>query len=119
MILPTNFCLGSLALIPTSIPVWLIRGRTGVLFVSVLAAPVLATIPVFVGSVIWTVIIKNAKDVNSWTVQPAQLPLGIEVSAGPGFYCAWLAFCFLAASAIGPTIKSALFFRLIFTTPEP
>ena len=81
--------------------------------------PVLAAISVFIGSVIWTAIIKQAGDVNSWTVQPAQRPLGIKVFAGPGFYFAWIAFGLLVVSAIGPTIMSVSFFRPILATPEP
>ena len=126
-----NFGLGSLVLVPISVPlrsdrrrarvffvpdpVQFDRGHAGVRFVSGSTAPALATILVFAGSAIWTAIINQAKDVNSWTVQPARHPLGIKVSAGPGLYCAWVAFGFLGASAIGPTIECVLFFCLILT----
>lgn len=113
---PLIFGLGSLAFIPNSGPIRC--GHTWALFVSASAA-VLAAISVFSGSVIWTVNIKKAKDVNSWTVQPAQLPLGIKVHPGPGLYCIWIGFGFLVVSAIGPTIKSASFPRLILTASKP
>ena len=115
---PTNFCSWLSCLCSTSGPIRFIRGQTWALLISPPAA-ILATVLVFVGSAIWTAIIKKAKDVNSWTIQPAQLPLGIGVSAGGALYSAWVAFGFLVASAIPPTIESASFFRLILTTPEP
>ena len=117
---PLIFGLDSLAFVPTSTPIRFICKHTGMLFLSASAMPVLAIISGFAGSAIWTAIINKAKDVNSWTVQPAQHPLGIEVSAGTGFYCAWVAFALLAAAnAIDPTIECASFLNLILTTPEP
>ena len=97
------FGLGSLAFVQTSGPIQLIRGQTWALYVSDSAA-VLATISVLIGSAIWAVIIKKAKDVNSWKLQPAQLPLGIKVSSGGGLETAWIGFGFLVPGAIPPTI---------------
>jgi len=113
---PPIFGLGSLAFVPPSGPIHFARGYG--LVVSAPAAA-LATILVFTGSTIWVTIIKKAKDVNSWTVQPVQLPLGIRVSSGSGLVSAWVAFAFLVASAVPVTIKSASFFHLILTAPEP
>jgi len=115
---PPTIGLGSLPFVPPSGPIRFIRGHTWALIVSASAA-VLATISVFAGSAIWVAIIKKTKDVNSWTIQSAQLPLGIRVSAGSGIYFAWVAFGALVASAIGPTIEFVSFFRLILTAPEP
>ena len=112
------FCLGSPVFVPPSGPIRFFRGQTWAFFVSSSAA-ILAPIFLFVGSAIWTAIIKNVKDVNSWTVQPAQHPLGIEVSTGGGLTLAWVAFGLMAAGAIIPIIESALSFRLILTAPEP
>ena len=115
---PPIFGLSSLPFVLPSGPIWSITEHTWALLVSSSTA-VLAPIPIFVGSAIWTAIIKKANDVSSWKVQPDQLPLGIEVSAGGGLVCAWIAFAFLVASAIIPTIRSASFFPLILTTPKP
>jgi len=119
---PPIFVLGSLAFVAPSGPFRPSgpdrRGSAWALLVSAPAA-VLATILILAGSAIWTVIIKKAKGVNSWTVQPAQLPLGIQVSTGAGLYCAWVASGFLVASTIPLTIESASFFRLILAIPEP
>ena len=115
---PPIFGLSSLLFVPPSGPIWSLTGHTWALLVFS-STSVLAPISIFVGSAIWTAIIKKANDVNSWKVQPDQLPLGIEVSSGSGLVCAWIAFAFLVTSAIIPTIRSASFFCLILTTPEP
>ena len=113
---PPIFGLGSLAFVLTSMPIR--RGHNWAFFVSASAA-VLAAISVFSGSAIWTVIVKKARDVNSRTIQPTQIPLGIEVHPGIGLCCIWIAFGLLVMSAIGPTIESASLFRPIIATPEP
>jgi len=105
---PPIFGLDSPPFVPPSGPIRFIRGDTWALLVSA-SAGVSATISVFAGSAIWTAVIKQANDVNSRTVQPNQLPLGIEVSAGTGLVCAWIAFGFLVPSAIPLTIRSASF----------
>ena len=97
--------LGSLGFLSPSGPIQFIPGQTWALYVSDSAA-ILAAISVFLGSTIWTVIIEKAKDVNSLKVQPDQLPLGIEVSAGGGLICAWVGFGFLVPSTIPATIMS-------------
>jgi hypothetical protein len=61
--------------------------HTWAFFVSTSAA-IVASIFVLAGSALWTVLIKRAGDVNTWTVRPAQVPLGIEVSTGIGLYLA-------------------------------
>ena len=100
---PPIFCLGSLHFVPPSIPVLFIRGQIWVLFVSA-SASILGTISIFAGSTVWTAIIKKANDVNSLKVQPAQLPLGIKVSAGGGLASAWIAVAFLIPSTISSTL---------------
>ena len=113
---PLVFGLDSLAIVPPSGPLLIVYGYDSGLYVSISAA-ILATISVFTGSVIWTAIIKKAKDDNLWKFQPAQL--GIVVSAGRGFTLSWVASGFMVASAIPLTIGSASFFRLIPTIPGP
>ena len=63
------------------------------------------------GSALWTVTIKKAEDINTWTVnvQAVQVPLGIEVSAGIGLYLAWAAFACLVTSIIPYMIRSVPF----------
>ena len=79
---------------------------------------VMASISILAWLVIWTVLIKRAGDVNSWTVPPAQSPLGIRVSTGGGLPVGWVVFCLLVMGVISHTIKSASLFRLIVTIPE-
>lgn len=92
---PPIFGLGSLAF-PR--PSGMIHS-TWTLFVSASTA-IVAGASVLAGSAIWSVLIKRAKDVNSWTVQPGQFPLGIEVTTGIGLHCAWVAFGLLTISII-------------------
>lgn len=75
--------------------------HTWAFFLSTSAA-VVASIFVLAGSALWTVVIKKAEDINTWTVnvQSVQVPLGIEVSAGIGLYLAWAAFACLVTSII-------------------
>ena len=115
---PPIFGPGPPAFIPPSGPFRFIRGQTWVLLISTPAAA-LAPISMFTGAAIWTAIIKKAKDVNSWTVQPDRLPLGIVVSSGAGLIAAWISFCFLVVCGIAPTIESVSSFRLIHTTSKP
>jgi len=72
---------------------------TWALFVSASTA-IVAGIFVLAGSAIWAVLIKKAGDINSWTIQPTQFPLGITVTTGIGLHCAWVAFGLLAISII-------------------
>ena len=106
------FGFGSLAFVPSSGLIRVIYGYSWARF-AYASAGVLAPISVFVGSTIWQAIIKKAKDVNSQTVQPAHIPLGIKVTTGAGLTYAWIAFGFLVAGAIIPGIESVSFFRLI------
>ena len=76
---------------------------TWALFVSASTA-IVAGISVLAGSAIWTVIIRRARDVNSWTVQPAQFPLGIKLASGVGLHCTWVASGLLAISVIFHTL---------------
>jgi len=110
------FGLDSLALVPPSGPLLLVYGHTSGFFVSGSAA-ILATISVFIGSVIWSAMIKETKDKNLGKFHPAQL--GIVVSAGGGLTLAWVASGFLLAGTIPLMFGSASFFRLIPMTPEP
>ena len=82
-------------------------------------APAVATIPVLAGSTIWSTLIKRAGDVNSWTVQPAGIPLGIVVSTGTALQYAWAAFGLLAASIIPHMILFVFFGLLILIIPGP
>ena len=86
--------------------------HTWAFFLSTSAA-IVASIFVLAGSALWTVAIKRAETINAWTVQPAQVPLGIEVSVGIGLYLAWAAFACLVTSVIPYMIRSVLPFRLI------
>jgi len=113
---PLIFGFDSLAFVPPSGPLLLVCGHTSGFFVSGSAA-ILATISVFTGSVIWTALIKKAKDDNPWKVHPAQL--GIVISAGKGLTLAWVASGFLLAITTPLMFGSASFFRLIPMTPEP
>ena len=96
---PLIFGLGSLTFVPLSGMI----NSTWALFVSASTAIVACT-SVLVSSAIWTVIIRRAKDVNSWTVQPAQFPLGIKVATGVGLHCTWVASGLLAISIIFHTL---------------
>jgi len=78
----------------------------------------MASISVLGGLVIWTDLIKRAGDVNSWTVQPAQLPLGIRVSPGLGLPYGWIAFSLLVMSVISHAIESVPPFRPVVTIPD-
>ena len=109
--------LGSLAIVLPSVPILYICGPTWAFSVSTSAA-VLATVSVLTGSVIWAAMIKKVKDVNPWTHQPGQLPLGIEVLAGSGLHSTRLVSGLLLASIAPLVIESASFFRLIPTTPS-
>jgi len=117
---PPIFGLGSLAFVPHSGPIRFALEDTcqWTLLVSGSAAA-LAPILMFTGAAIWTAIIKKAKDINSWTVQPDQHPLGIRVTSGGGLTAAWISFCFLVVCGIAPAIESVSSFPLIHTTPEP
>jgi len=83
--------------------------HTWTFFVSTSSA-IIASIFVLAGSALWTVLIKRAEDINTWTVRPVQVPLGIEVSVGTGLYLAWAAFACLATSVI-PYMISCCTFR--------
>ncbi|KAF9650723.1 hypothetical protein BDM02DRAFT_3092710 [Thelephora ganbajun] len=83
--------------------------HTWAFFISTLSAT-MASIFVLAGSALWTVLIKRAKDINTWTVRPAQVPLGIEVSTGVALYLTWAAFACLATSII-PYMISCCTFR--------
>ena len=63
-------------------------------------------IPVPVCLVTWAVLIKRVGDGNSWTVQPAQSLLGIQVSTGVGLPFGWIAFSLLVMSVMSHTIES-------------
>lgn len=82
---------------------------------------ILASILVLAGSALWTVIIKKAEDINTWSVdvQSVQVPLGIQVSAGHGLYLVWAAFACLVTSIIPYMIRSVPLRRLIPTIPRP
>jgi hypothetical protein len=82
--------------------------HTWAFFLSTSAA-IVASIFVLAGSALWTVLIKRAADINTWTVRPAQVPLGIEVSSGIGLYLAWAAFACLVTSIIPYTISCCTF----------
>lgn len=86
-------------------------------FVSTSAA-VIASIFVLAASALWTALIKRAGDVNTWTVRPAQVPLGIEVSTGVGLYLTWAAFACLATSIIPYSLRSVPLFHLILAIPR-
>jgi len=85
--------------------------HTWAFFLSTSSAAV-ASVFVLAGSALWTVTIKKAEDINTWTVnvQTVQVPLGIEVSAGIGLYLAWAAFACLVTSII-PYMISCCTFR--------
>jgi len=110
--------LASLTFVPLSGPivmcVHLISGSS--IFV---VAGVLAPISFLAGSVTWAATIKKTKDVNPWKVQPAQLPLRIEVSAARGLYYARVVSGLLMACSTIPIIWSVSFFHPIPTTPSP
>ena len=72
--------------------------------------PVVASIFVLAGSVIWTDLIKRVGDINSWMVQPGQVPLGIKVSTGTALHYAWAAFAILVTSLIPHMFLSVSFF---------
>jgi len=83
--------------------------HTWTFFVSTSSA-IVASIFVLAGSALWTTLIKRAEDINTWTVRPVQVPLGIEVSTGIGLYLSWAAFACLATSVI-PYMISCCTFR--------
>ena len=89
--------------------------HTWAFFVSTSAA-IVASIFVLAGSALWTVLIKRAEDINTWTVRPAEVPLGIEVTNGIGLYLVWAAFACLATSIIPYAIRSVPLCHLI---PRP
>lgn len=92
--------------------------HTWAFFLSTSAA-VTASIFVLAGSALWTVLINRAGDVNSWIVQPAKVPLGIEVTNGIGLYLSWAAFACLVTSIIPYTIRSVLSDSHDFPSPDP
>ena len=89
-------------------------------FAPFISAPTtfVACIFILAGSVIWAALIKRAGDVNSWTVQPTQVPLSVKVSTGNGLNYTWAAFAFLAASLLPHMFMSVQFCLLTLTTPE-
>ena len=109
----------SLTFVPLSGPIMVMCSHwiSGLLISAV--AAVLAPISFLAGSLTWAATIKKAKDVNPWKVQPAQLPLRIEVSAGDGLYYARVVSGLLMACLIPLTIESVSFFHPIPTTPSP
>jgi len=86
--------------------------HTWAFFVSTSAAAI-ASIFILAASALWTVLIKKAEDINTWTVQPAQVPLGIQVSAGVGLYLVWAAFACLVTSVIPYAFRSVLLSHMI------
>lgn len=102
------FCLGSPAFVLFS---GVIK-HTWTFFISTSSA-IVASIFVLAASALWTTAIKRAEDINTWTVRPVQVPLGIEVSTGIGLYLSWAAFACLATSVIPYMIRSVLRYRLL------
>lgn len=90
--------------------------HTWAFFVSTSSA-IVASIFILAASALWTALIKKAEDINTWTVRPAQVSLGIEVSVGIGLYLAWAAFACLATSVIPYTIRSVSLRHLILVIP--
>ena len=76
-------------------------------FASALTAAV-ASIPISTGAAIRTVH-KRAGDIIPRTARPAQVPLGIMVSADTGSHYAWVGFALLMATVVLHTIKPVSF----------
>ena len=111
--------LGSPPFVPPSGPIVCLCGHWISGFVMSAVAAVLAAISFLAGSVTWAAAIEGAKDINPWKVQPAQLPIRIEVSAASGLHYARVVSGLLVASFTPLTIESASFFHPISTTPKP
>ena len=84
--------------------------RVGTVSIATFSA-VVSSILILAGSAHWTVAIKKAEGINTFAVnvESAQIPLGIEVSAGIGLYLAWAAYACLVMSIIPYIIMSVPF----------
>lgn len=72
---------------------------------------ILGSLFLLIGSVIWTVIVKKAQDINTAMVATTPpTPLGITVEVGNGLFLAWAAFACLIASVL-PYMISCCTFR--------
>lgn len=71
---------------------------------------VIGAVLLLIGAVIWTVIVKKAQDINTFTVNipnASPVPLGITVDVGNGILLAWAAWACLVASIIPYMIRCA------------
>lgn len=82
----------------------LFRHALGFLASTVFA--VLGSLFLLIGSVIWTVIVKKAQDINTVVVSTTPpTSLGITVDVGNGLFLAWAAFACLIASVLPYMIR--------------
>ncbi|KAJ7139711.1 actin cortical patch SUR7/pH-response regulator pali [Mycena epipterygia] len=61
---------------------------------------IVGTIFLLIGASIWTVIIQKTQSINSATISPTTVPVGIDVSMGPALFMIWAAFASLLASIV-------------------
>lgn len=62
---------------------------------------VVATIMLLIAAAMWTAMVNMSKDINQFIIAgPSNLPLGIQVTTGPGIYILWASFAMIFASIL-------------------